>query len=327
MFEPMALRFINYRRLSAARLYAATLVVLGGCQMVSGFIPGAAPRTPQIVRGTGPMLQPAAMPRYVVGETFAFDDGRQDTVLEVQGPRVTWGRGTESKVTVSHGFTIPATTWQTRTRRSRAVITTRLDNLWPLMVGKIQHFQISQVIERRDGRTFGDGSMRQEFQQNWTCAVELTVRVKVKAGDFDTYRIGCYRYSPENGEWRQTRLTYYAPSVGNFVLREDHFTSRASRRVELLFDGFNSTVLPEADQVSLNRTLQEVLNRNADGQETRWRSAIGTLQVALVPVRSYSGETGVTCREYTSTYFLGSRVRKNNRRVCPQANGHWRRVR
>lgn len=318
MFDPMGHRFIKTRW-----LYAVTLVILSGCQS----FPGAAPRSPQIVRGAGPVLAPAAMPRYAVGETFAFDDGRRITVLDVRGPGVTWRRGADSTETVFHGFTITATTWQTRTRRSRASITTRSGNLWPLIVGKVQNFQIAQVIERRDGGTFADGSSRQEFQQNWTCAVEQTVRVKVKAGDFDTFRIGCYRYSADNGDWRQTRLTYFAPSLGMFVWRQEFFVRRAGRRVELLSDGFNSTVLAQADQVSLNRTLQDVLNRNSTGQETRWRDAGGTLQVVLVPLKNYGGEGGVTCREYASTYLLGNRTRKNTRRVCPAANGLWQRVR
>jgi hypothetical protein len=271
-------------------------------------------------------MAPAAMPRYAVGETFVFDDGRQNTVLDVRGPGITWRRSADSTETVFHGFIIPATTRQTRTRRSRASITTRSGDLWPLIVGKVQKFQITQAIERRDGSAFADGNLLQVFQQNWTCAVERTERVKVKAGDFDTFRIGCYRYSAENGDWRQTRLTYFAPSLGIYVLRQDHFVRRAGRRVELLSDGFNSTVLAQADQVSLNRTLQDVLNRNAAGQETRWRDAGGTLQVVLVPLRNYGGEGGVTCREYASTYLLGNRTRKNTRRVCPAANGLWQRV-
>lgn len=317
MLDPMAHRFNK-----TGWLLAATLTLLGGCQS----FPGAAPRSPQIVQGAGPALAPAAMPRYAVGETFAFDNGRQNTVLDVQGPGVTWRRGADSTETVFHGFIIPATTWQTRTRRSRATITTGSADLWPLAVGKVQQFQIAQVIEPRDGGAFADGSSRREFKQNWTCAVEWTVRVKVKAGDFDTFRIGCYRYSAENGDWRQTRLTYFAPALGMFVLRQDYFVRRAGRRVELLSDGFNSTVLAQADQVSLNQTLQDVLNRNATGQETRWRDAGGTLQVVLVPLRNYGGEGGVTCREYASTYLLGNRTRKNTRRVCPAANGLWQRV-
>ena len=201
MLVHMVHRYVTFRW-----LFVASQAFLMGCQ--SGFLPGAAPRSPEIVQGAGPLLAPTPMPQYAAGETFAFDDGRQDTVLNVEGPGVTWSRGADSTVTVTHGFTIPATTWQTRSRRSRGSITTRSGSLWPLAVGKIQKFQIAQGIEHLDGRPFADGSLIQVFQQNWTCAVERTEKVKVRAGVFDTYRIGCYRYSAENGNWRQTRLTY-----------------------------------------------------------------------------------------------------------------------
>ena len=313
------------------QLLALTVIVgfvlaLGGCQ---------ANRTaPQISRGEGPKLAPVAIPGYVVGESFIFDDGRRETVLRSNGGRITWLRNSGARITGFSDFTIPALSWQTRTRRSTMTTNAQPGMLWPLVVGNDRSFELRQVIERTDARPFDTGEVRREFEQNWRCVVEGTATLEVTAGTFDTFRVSCFRTRPGTGEWRQTRTYYYAPTVGHYVRREDFWARRsdfltgsAPERIDLVSYGFNSTVLPRQDQVSLNRTLQDVLNRNRDGAGSVWKSPSSVMQVTLTPLRTYRNADGEACREYRSDYRLRKRIRSNSRRVCLQANGLWQRVR
>ncbi len=268
----------------------------------------------------GPKLAPAALPRYTVGEAFSFSDGRRETVYGVEGESVTWRTNTGSTTTRYHNFLIPPLAWETPRRRSDAVTDASPHLLWPLKVGKNEGFEFRHAVESKAGRS------RWEWARSWQCSVDQTELVKVIAGTFETYRIQCNRYGLENGEWRQTRTYYYAPTVGHYVLREDRYPSRPSHRIELVSAGFNSTALARVDQLSLNAVLQETLNQKGDGDQTVWRSGNGRIKVTLTPVRTYRSPTGITCREYTSFYDLGDKVRTNSRRVCPDADGVWRRI-
>lgn len=274
----------------------------------------------------GPKLAPAALPRYAVGESFAFSDGRRETVLKTKGMAVTWRDHYGNTITRLNNFLIPPLAWESRTRKSTAETNVSPEWLWPLTVGGDGEFDFRQAIERKNGKLGSKLPSRRELARSWRCSVEQTEKVKVMAGTFDAYRVSCFRYRLGTEEWRQTRTYYYAPAVGHYILREDHYASRPSRRIELVSHGFNSTVLPETDQAALNRLLQDVLNRNADGVGTVWRSATEDLSVTLTPIRTYKDDAGITCREYSSAYHLGDRVRSNFRNVCHSTAGIWKRI-
>jgi hypothetical protein len=156
--------------------------------------------------------------------------------------------------------------------------------------------------------------------------VEGTQRVGVRAGTFDTYVISCKRYSNDGRKWRATRKFYYAPDIGHYVIREDNYTSRSNKKRQLVSYGFNSTFLPEKDQITLNRKLQIALNKNIDGIASTWTNQKKDITVMLIPVSSFIGADGQKCREYHSVYSVMGRIRKNVREVCKQPNGLWQRI-
>ena len=275
----------------------------------------------------GPALSPALLPRYAVGETFSFSDGRRETVIGVAGEKITWRDHSDATLIRYSNFLIPPLSWETRARQSKAETNAEPKLLWPLVVGKDEDFEFRQIIDRKNGGIPPAEKRVGEWNRTWRCTVDQTEIVKVAAGIFDTYRVSCFRYRLDTGEWRQTRTYYYAPEVGHYILREDKFASRPSRRIELVSYGFDSTVMPKADQISLNETLQETMNRNADGVSTEWTSADGFLTATLTPIRTYRDKSGFECRKYTSTYELRGRSRTNVRWVCPYSNGRWQRVR
>ena len=217
-------------------------------------------------------------------------------------------------------FLVPSISWQNRTRRSRAKITGNPEKLWPLKIGNNERFDIFQVI------TSNDGSSKQELSRTWQCAVEGTERLTVPAGTFNTFRISCYRYIFDTSYWRQTRTYNYTPKIGHYVAREDIYVNRPNSRRELVSSGFDSRALPESDQATLGQAFQETLNKNRDGAGHTWRSSNGKITAILTPKRTFKGVSGITCRDYTSTYNLGGRTKSNDKRACKQTSGQWQRV-
>lgn len=268
----------------------------------------------------GPALPLEDLPNYTVGEAFVFDDGRTDTVIERSGEKVTW-RDDRGIIRYKYrNFMIPDIGWQNNTRRSTSKTTAQPGMLWPLSPGNDVRFEFLQIVDANDG------SSHNEYAQSWQCSVESTETIDVPAGTFSVFKIPCHRYTQGTSNWRQTRTHYYAPSVKHYVKRTDVYRSRPSRNRELVSYGFNSTVLAESDQRSLNQTLQAALNTNADGIPAQWNSGNGTLTAKLTPLRTYRGANGVECREYSSSYNVQGRQRTNYRNVCRKADGLWQRV-
>ena len=299
-------------RRSAMLVMVGAIIALGGCQT---------PQQSQInLKTGGPQLHEAALPNYAVGEYFTFDDGTTTMVAAISGELVTWqyDNGTVSKR--YRNFIIPALTWTSAKKHSKAKTTANADMLWPLDVGKKDQYDFHQVISKHDG------SEATGLSRSWGCVVEGTKRVSVAAGTFDTYVITCRRYSGTSHKWRATRKFYYAPDIGHYVFREDKYRGRSEKKRELVSYGFNSTVLPKRDQIELNRTLQEALSNNADGMASTWISRTGELSAVVTPISSFTGQNGDECRDYHSVYSVKGRIRKNVRKVCREPDGHWQRI-
>jgi len=299
--------------LSMAILVASSILLLvTGCQ--------TGPKYPVGTEVDRYLLSKAHLPDYVPGEYFVYDDGTAALVTEISDGLVTWSYNNDATSKGYPNFIIPDLTWTSANRSSHGLTTAPPDLLWPLAAGKRGQFDFQQTISHKDG------SAPDILSRSWTCAVEGTTRVTVPAGAFDTIVIACNRYSSASGSWRATRTFYYAPALNHYVIQEDRHHRRQDTRRELVDYGFNSTVLPEKDQIKLNQTLQSALTRNKDGRVSYWTSQSGDISAMLVPVRSYTSPDGQSCRDYHSIYSVKGRVRENAREVCRQPDGSWQRV-
>lgn len=275
---------------------------------------------PEFNPGTGPVMAPAPLPRYTVGESFTYNDNRTDTVISVKDDLVTWRTERGDIINQFNNFLVPSISWRTRTRRSVATITGTPEKLWPLKVGNNQRFNIVQTITRTNAPSI------QELSRTWHCAVEGTKTITVPAGTFNTFRIACYRYLLDSRSWRQTRTYYFAPVIGHYVARDDIYASGPSKRRALVSAGFDSRALSNPDQASLGQALQDTLSRNRDGAALNWKSADGNVTATLTPTRTFKGLNAITCRDYLSMYQYGGHKRTNTKRACRQPNGQWQRV-
>ena len=300
------------KRLLAILITVVLIIVTGGCQTGQQ----------SMIKTDSDMLElsEAALPNYSVGEYFAFDDGTTAVVTAVSNGQVTWGYNNGATSTGYRNFILPALTWTSANRHSKATSTAPADLLWPLATGNQGQYATHQVISKNDRIE------STELSRKWACAVEGTKRVSVPAGTFDTYVIVCRRYSSTDNSWRATRRYYYAPELGYYVVREDKFRSRSDSTRKLVTYGFNSTFLPKQEQINLNRKLQNTLSKNPDGIASTWKSKPGDITAMLVPVNSYTGINGTECRDYYSVYSVKGRILKNDRSVCRLPDGQWQRV-
>jgi hypothetical protein len=290
------------------------LMLAGGCSQLPGASKEAKPFH------TGPKIPAENLPDYAVGESFIFDDGRTDTVIETDGETISWRDDRGIVRWIHRNFLLPDIAWQNRTRRSKSVTTAAPDMLWPLAIGNTARFDYQQQVEANNGAS------KREYKQSWQCLVEGTQSLNVPAGTFNVFKIPCHRYVDGTNSWRQTRTFYYAPKVKHYVKRTDTYASRASRQRELVSYGFNSTALPGNEQIALNQAAQKILNENADGVGKTWNRPDGTLSATITPLRTFQGANGQPCREYQSTYTLQGRQRVNYRNVCKLDTGMWQRV-
>ncbi len=243
--EPHGRSGLKFFRLA---LLIPVVTALAGCETVQDYVAELTENRsePRINYRVGPKLAPAPLPRYAVGQSFAFDDGRRETVLRVRGEFPTWRKNRYSTAVAYRNFLLPSLSWESRTRKSRSRITAPARMLWPLRVGNDQRFEVTQIVEAKgDARPRG-GKARSAFKHSWRCVVERTERLTVPAGTFDTYRISCFRYRPGTTVWRQTRIYHYAPRVGHFISRRDIYASRPGRRIKLTKSSLDRTAVPRS---------------------------------------------------------------------------------
>ncbi len=265
-------------------------------------------------------LSEAALPDYSVGEFFSYDDGTTAVVTATSNGQITWHYNNGATSTGYRNFILPALSWTSANRFSKASTTAPVDMLWPLAIGNQGQFETHQILSKKNQIA------STERTRKWSCVVEGTQRVSVPAGTFDTYVIVCQRRSSSSNSWRATRRYYYAPDLGHYVIREDKFRSRPDKIRKLVTYGFNSTFLSEKEQINLNRKLQKTLTNNPDGVAGIWKSKPGDITAMLIPVSSYPGLNNSDCRDYYSVYSVKGRIRKNVRSVCKLPNGQWQRV-
>jgi len=269
----------------------------------------------------GPKMPVAPLPTYVPGEFYEFDNGSRYTVTAVSKDRVSWRNNKGAKSTRYVNFVIPELQLQTKSR----VVAGRTDadprTLWPLALGNQGEFSFVQRTTKTDTKEVVD------VERRWKCAVNGTKRVVVPAGTFNTFVIKCDRFSLVSGSLRGTRIYYYSPKIGYYVMREDMKPRSVDHRRQLVRHGFRTTLLPKKEQASLIRTLTRALETNPDGVASTWNSSSRRISAMLVPVRSYKSTGGAMCRKYYSVYNVNGHIHKNARRMCKdRKSGNWKRI-
>ena len=182
----------------------------------------------------GPRLEPAPLPSYSQGTTFVYADGKWETVIDNSSGIITWKDHRNYAYSGSPDFSHRPSQWQSKTRSVTRQFGPRTDvfiqsatTLWPLRVGNAASYS-------ETGTWVSKGGAESFYQTAWSCAVTGTERVSVMAGDFDTYKIVCKRYSVSKKKKNRTRLREaktwnYAPAVGIMCLPPPRITPTKNR--------------------------------------------------------------------------------------------------
>ena len=168
--------------------------------------------------------------------------------------------------------------------------------LWPLAPGKTAHYVESGKWRDEDNR-------EHTYEAHWRLAVIGQERIRVKAGDFDTWKIVGRRFSAGDAfkpsRLREKRIWYYAPVVGYYVNLEGRYLGRRpDRSIELL------AVLPpvadmhRAAQAAFQTSFQQALEEKPSGAALQWNRAELGLSGTTTPTATFKLASGDYCRQY-----------------------------
>ena len=66
------------------------------------------------------------------------------------------------------------------------------------------------------------------------------------------------------------------------------------------------------------------LEASRDGEPTRWRSGPTGARYSVTPTRTYQAESGVQCRDFTSTAEIDGQEEVIHGTACKQPGGAWK---
>lgn len=266
---------------------ALLAVMLSGCQVAQ--LPSLANiRTSQ---GPGPVLEPAQLPTHHVGDKYYYSNGAREQVVSIDGEMVNMINLSNRKQTDFRNFILPQPYGEGSTKEYFAATNKPTNVLWPLSVGKAERFTTK-------GRTVAkDTGSTVEYAQNWQCEVAGTAHIRVLAGEFDTYRVECKRYST-TGRWWQNRTWYYAPSLGTYVMRRDFYKSSGEYIRELTAVRPSLDDLPEKVRQKVIHTWQDALENKQSGDINSWTDKKTKTSVQVEPMQTYRAQNGQFCRTY-----------------------------
>ncbi len=230
-------------------------------------------------------------PAYEVSDTFAYSDGRVETVLRVGSDRVWWRSRTGDSQTTHRNFILPRIAWQTEAGSGEATVDMNAGDAWPSGPRRAVTFGVTVLWTPADAPDAAS-----ELTERWRCRRRGGERIAVAAGTFETIPVVCKRSNPRPGAWH-TRVWYYAPAVRHYVRRDDLLDGvDGVRRVELVAIRPGGHDWPPAVRAGLEQRVQDMLENGTIGTETRWRStAVGEAFVVKV-TGQLEGPDGVPCR-------------------------------
>jgi hypothetical protein len=283
----------------------------------------------------GTLPAPAAefvpLPSYQPGMTFLYSNGRWETVEAVEAHRVTWRNHRGYISAGSPDFTYRRQQWQTRTRQGTRQIRARRDwfgeadpnSLWPLAVGNKARFIETGRWQDQEGRW-------RTYKAQWRAEVVGRERLRVMAGEFDTWKIVAYRFSSgtaytRRSRPREKRTWHYAPAVGHYVrFTKDYLGRKPSRRVDLVSVRPGLDSLQPSVKSAIQTNFQMALEQKRSGQTLSWvlsgQSAYGSTR----PTATYRVTGDRYCRQYIQEVRIGQGGNTFYGMACRDQAGQWR---
>lgn len=275
-------------------------------------------------------LEPAPLPQYKVGTKFVYSNGTWETVASINGNEVAWTNHRKNKSMGTSDFTYKRSQWQTKDRYGRRqfnqaefLLGEMTTTLWPLKPGNKTRFD-------ENGTWHTESGTERNYDNYWSCEVLGTERVRVAAGDFDTWKITCKRYPNKfrsTSKTREYRTWYYAPSINHWVLEERNYNGyRENRRKELaaVLPDLGNYTTQEEDIVSIKKHFQNTLEANQKEDTNIWKSSKNQLIVGMTPKRTFRDINGDICRQYHQVIAQTEFTSEYPGIACRSDEGRWR---
>jgi hypothetical protein len=291
----------------------AAAFVLAGCQATN--LPSLA--NFQSAPGPGPTLAPAQLPSFNVGDKYYYSNGAREQVISINGEMVNMISRSNRKLTNFRNFVLPQPYVEGADKEYLKNSNASTNALWPLSVGGLERFSTDgKTITKNTGYT-------SEYKQKWTCETTGTEHIRVLAGEFDTYRVECKRYST-SGRWWQNRSWNYAPEIGTYVLRRDFYKIGGERVQELTAVRPSLQDEPDTVRQGIIHAWQLALENKNRGEIQSWTDKKSGTSVQVEPLTTYQAQNGQFCRTYKQ--YL---TRKGSTRIymgvaCRTGKLQWR---
>ena len=270
------------------------------------------------------------LPVYLEGTTFYYSNGSMENVHAVTPDRVTWRNHRGYLSSGSPDFTYRRATWETRTRSGTRSFKGRNDwlgnqaaiSVWPLVPGKTARY-----IE--SGHWLDAEGVAHTYHTQWRTEVVGQMRVRVKAGEFDTWKIIARRFSSggayKNSRVREVRVWYYAPAAGHYVKMERFYVGRKPDRVvELMAITPPVTHMDPVAQTKVQTNFQQALEKKKSGDPLQWVMPGHTLSGATIPMTTIRLNSGTYCRQYLQQLNQSGEMYAFYGLACRTPNGEWR---
>lgn len=256
----------------------------------------------------GPALPPAALPTYAVGDQLTWSNGQTETVVAVDGEKVSWRDQDGNTFTGYRNFALPSLAWDYPTTKAATEVAIPANTLWPLKSGNQADFTVSQRLNIKIHNS------EVAYHDEWGCQVDGTERVTVALGHFDTFRLRCKRY------WRGSNIgeiTWnYAPALGRVVKRN---WTGAKEPEELIAMG--SGKLDAKAETVAAKVRQHGLEKLPSGNGALGKTA--GIQAQVTPKATFVTSTGAICRDFLQTVQTKSARATAAGVACRAKDGKW----
>lgn len=230
-------------------------------------------------------------PAYQVGDTFAYSDGRVETVTRVGGNRVWWRVDGGDSYSGYRNFLLPPVNWQAESGSGETTIDLDADEAWPANTRAGVSFAVSVFWTRA-----GNVGATVKTSEDWRCRRKAGKRITVATGIFETIPILCERSGMPKDGWH-TRIWYYAPSVRHYVRRES-ISDGEKWKVDLVAIEPGAREWPPAARGGLDQAIQASLESQPIGAKAMWGSTAIGAKFAVKPTSEIKQPDGGVCRTY-----------------------------
>ncbi|MBD3661179.1 MAG: hypothetical protein HUJ11_03170, partial [Arenibacter algicola] len=277
---------------SRRRAFLGAFLALGAAFTLAGCPAAQLQAIPNFTPNLGPApaLPPAELPAYTPGDKYYYSNGARDQVVSVDGEMINMISRSGRKRTYFRNFALPTPYIEGSTKHYYKDIDAPVTVLWPLRVGNDASFRTQgRAISKESGQV-------NDYMQKWSCKVDGTEHVRVLAGEFDTYRVECRRYSATSGKWWETTTDYYAPELGTYVMRRKFHKKRGARIRQLT--AVRPSLSDMTDDVRRNiiRTWQMTLEYKESGQLASWTDQASGVSVQVEPLHTFQADNGLLFR-------------------------------